>query len=412
MGLFSLILSRLSGKGRTGKTVQDARTTVLDPFGFPGDADGSANATYMSCIDFYSRVMSKISPRITLKSTPTRDMPNLQHILEVQPNPLQNGVSFWKQFYACYFQKEVAVIWIDRDLSQVDVDRQVRNLWVIDPTSTNFRIGTAGTNATTEPVFSFVLGDRQIQCLREDLAILVRNPTVSNPFVSHSRALQQALNVIDRNFRGLEKTIATANVIRFIATSPRVMNEEDLRKRQDAVNAQLRTTDANGIFYIDGAQNIQQVNSAPGWNGTQAIEPFISQIYEYFGVSKEIVSNMAEDDQYNNWVETSVEPTTKELGIELTNQLFPRKSIATGRRVFFDTNYLFTASQSHRISAGTLLINSGRYHPNEIRRLAGVAPLPEEEDGIIERIDRVADPGEGGSQEGKEGGKDDESKQA
>ena len=408
MGLFSRIVARLGGRGRGDAGNVSRSVLALDPFGFAGDSDGRCNATYMSCIDFYARILSKMTPKIALKGELCTDMPNISAMLALRPNPLQNAVNLWKQFASSYFREGVGILWIDRDLTESSVDRQVRGLWVIDPSESAFAVGVREGSASGESLFSFNLSGRRIVCYREDLCIMVRSPTVENPFVSHSRVLQGALNVIDRNLTGIEKTIANANVIRFIATSGRVMDKQDIMRRQDAINEQLSRVNANGVFFVDGASTIQQVSSSPGWNATAAVEPFIGQIYEYFGLSRELVSNMATDDQYNSFVETAVEPFAKELAIELTNQLFPRKAVATGRRVLIDTNQLFTASQSHRLSAGTLLINSGVYYPNEIRKAIGFDPLPEEDNVKIERIDRVQDTGkeEGNDDEGNPEGTD------
>jgi len=132
----------------------------------------------------------------------------------------------------------------------------------------------------------------------------------------------------------------------------------------------------------------------------------MNNIYAYFGTSEKIVNGTASDDDYNNWAEVTIDPFAMEVGLELSLKLLRPGAISRGRRIVFDTTYLFTASQDHRIKAGNILINSGKYTPNEIRKLIGMPPLDEEDNEMIERIDRVST----GEEESNEDTEDDDNK--
>ncbi len=404
MNFWSKITSLfIGGKKKSGNS---GSVIAMNPFGHPGDADGRANSIYCSCIDTFARVFSKITPEIRQKDTAVNDMPNLQRLISMRPNPTQNAINFWKQVARGYMEENISVIYIQRDLKAIKDDNSVTALWVIDVARNNFQILSNGKGATTRLTFSFNLYGQTIYADEDDLVILVRSPTAENPFSTVNSALKSTLELINDNFTGLKKTIKSANVIRFIATTARPMNAEEIKKRQKELSDIISSVDSNGALYVDSANTVTPINSSAGWTGTEQVLPFMNNIYAYFGTSEKIVNGTASDDDYNNWAEVTIDPFAMEVGLELSLKLLRPGAISRGRRIVFDTTYLFTASQDHRIKAGNILINSGKYTPNEIRKLIGMPPLDEEDNEMIERIDRVST----GEEESNEDTEDDDNK--
>lgn len=388
MGRIQNFFSRLfKGNNSSKKGGRFAYASFM-PFGTDESANAEANATYVSCINRYSQVLSKIEPSVVKNDKTVTNMPHLNYLLSMRPNPLQNANNFWKQVAVSYFKKNIALIYIDRDLREVDPDRQVKGLYLIDPTATTFGMGVDDRGSERILTFSFMIGDRRITCLSSDVAIITFQTEVDNPFVSHSTGLRNTLRLIDGNFNGLLATILKANVIQFIATSSRQLDDETWKEHQDRMNELFKSANG-GILFVDGTQDLKQVQNGAGWTGTAAVEPFIKDIFEYFGIDETIVRGCPTADVYNSWIETSIEPITMELGKELSLKLLPQSAIDRGARVVFDTNDLYTASRQNMIEAGKLLISSGSYYPNEVRRCGGLPLLPDSENKKIERIDRV-----------------------
>lgn len=394
MGLIDYIKSKLSGKGSsTAKAQLQNRVYTLNPFGSDAKANADANALYLSCIDAYENTISKMKPVVKMGGFEKNDMPNLTYLLTMRPNPMQNANSFWRQVAESYYDENLAVIWIDRDYREQKPDQQVKALWLVDTSLSNFQVGASGGEnscaTTSEEIFSFKIGSDEIACYADDLIILARRPKVDNPYARSNEALNKLIDLIDKNFTGLKNTIANANVIRFIAVSPRVMTADDLKKRQDALNEVIKGVDAQGALYLDSAQSITQLNSGYGWTHTESIKDFMDWIYNYFQVSPEIVQGKATDDVYNMWIESAVSSFTEEASTELTIKLLPKGAVMRGRRIDIDCAQFFKCSQAHRTAKGTMLISSGVYYPNEIRELAGMPLLSDEDNVKVNRIDRV-----------------------
>ena len=390
MGIWSNIVKIFTGKKNNQAVGSSFQTLItLNPFGADTKANEKANATYESCISLYVRVLSKLKPMCIFEKAPDKDYPNIDYLLRFQPNPTQNAINFWRQVIDSYYTSNLAFIWIDRDLRKVKLDEQVRALYALDIADVNFQVAVDESTSAPIETFLFNLNGVQKAVKADDMIVLARRPTIGNPYSSNNEALKKIVQLVEDNFTGLTKSIKEAGIVRFIATSTRVLNDDQRRERQDRLNQLISEVGANGALYSDASEGIVPINSNNAWTGTDKVTPFIEQIYTYFGVSKSIVDGTATDDQYNNWVETSVDPFADELGVELSLKLLSRKAIAGGRRIVVDTRYLFTASQAHRLQAGQLLVQSGYYYTNDIRRLAGVDPLPPEENILVKRLDRL-----------------------
>lgn len=400
MGLFSSFIGKIIGKG-SKQSPKNASASVLSLAPASGNFTGSAetNAVYQTCISASARISAKVQASLYLGEKEVNDRKELMSLLNLRPNKVQSSVNFWKQFWFNFYKNNMAIIYIQKKRSQIGTP--IEALWVIDPTSSTFSYGNADDGT---PVFSFRLNAEKITCFEEDLIILARNTSAENPYVTNNKALRNNLMLIDKNFEGLEKTINTARTLRFIAQSVTPLKDDVIKKRQAFFNNSIN--EANGsLAYIDGAQSVQQITNDQGWTGTDDVQHFEDQIYDWFGIPKSIVNGSATDDVYQSYVEETIEPAMMELEQELTYKLFTTREIQGGRHIRMDTMDLFTASLSHRTAAVNALISSGKYRSNEIRGLLGLTKLPDEEDEIINRIDRI-DSKKGEDNDGNQGEQD------
>lgn len=353
----------------------------FDPFTSNSDALKECNATYMSCISAYANAVSKIRPTLWYKGKACDDPMN--YILGVKPNKAQNAVNFWKQVMVSYFESNVAAIYIEWDYT--GVKRAIKGLWAIDLSTSNFEL----KEYQGDLFFSFTLEGKEKFCSMEDMIVLTNTPSTKNPFVSHSEALTALVNVIDANFKGIAKALEMSNVIRFIAASNTILPDKTLANRQEAFSKLIKTVGSDGLLYIDNAQTLTQVQNQAKWASSDDIKEFKLEIFDYFHIPPAVVNGSASDEVLGSWAELAVEPILMEITQELTEKLLTARERDFGNTVEININDLFTASLSHRIQLANCLITSGIFYPNEIRKIAGIEPLKEEDNELVKRIDRV-----------------------
>lgn len=392
MGFFDKLKAVFSGNGNPSASEEKlVKVFSYNPFFGDSSSEEEANAIYQSCIDQYSTTISKIKPIITKKGMKADDMPNLDFLLRYKPNKLQTANDFYSQLADDYFHRTCSVIWIDRDYMKIKTDEQVKNLWIIDPVIDNFKISAVEDNDNFEKKlkFTFNLNGTTRSCFDEDIIILPWHPTHENPYLRSNKALKNILRISNRNFKGLEETLNNANTIRFIATAPRVMPEQDLKVRQEWINKMISSVTANGALYLDSTQDVKQLASSPGWNHSSEVKAFENEILMYFELCEDIINNKCSDDVYNQWIEGPVSSFLDKLETALTLKLLPYSDIRRGRKIEVSSAPLYRRSRLHQIQLANTIISSGVYYPNEIRTIVGVPLLDDIEDVKVSRIDRV-----------------------
>ena len=85
------------------------------------------------------------------------------------------------------------------------------------------------------------------------------------------------------------------------------------------------------------------------------------------------------EDQYNAFYESVIEPIAIKLSQEFTEKLFTPRQRGYGNEVIFETNRLQYMSIASRVKLCTAMIPAGAIKRNEIRELFGYAGLPGKE---------------------------------
>jgi HK97 family phage portal protein len=375
--------NRLLGRQIKSKSKNGSNSFVVsfDPFQSTPDAMKECNATYMSCISQYANAVSKMRPSLYYKGEKCADP--LNYLLCVKPNKAQNAINFWKQVIISYFESNVAAIYLDWDYS--GPKRTLNALWPIDVSDANFEL----KEYQDDLYFSFFLEGKPEFASMEDVIVLTNTPSTKNPYVSHSLALNNLVNVINADFKGLAKSLELSNVIRFIAVSNTVLPTKTLEQRQTAFSDLFAKVGSDGIFYIDNAQSMTQVQNTAKWASSEDIKEFKAEILDYFHIPQSVVNSSATDDVVGSWYELSVEPIVEEICEELTEKLLTQRERDFGNTVEVNFRDFYTASLAHRISLANTVITSGVYYPNDIRKIVGVDLLPDKDNELVKRIDRV-----------------------
>lgn len=388
MGLFSTLKGIFSGNA---KTVSDPSPRGILTLGVSTESSTASMRTNIVCQAIVGRgsaILSKIDWVTTLGGREVYDRPALDRLVNYRPNPISDAIAFRQQFFRSYYENHLAVAWLEYD--HVSGPSKLRNIWLVDPIADHLKVSYDRKQKIL--AFGFEFGGKKIMASEDEMIVLPFLPSVENPYLDPkaNRALEDVLRLISDNFKGLAKSIASANILRWIAKSGSPLSPESIKKRQKLLGESLATVNEDlGVWYIDGAQDLTQVQNSNVWKSVDEVAKQESHLYEYYGIPKKIVDGTASDDEYQSFVEMSVEPVAMQLGRQLTNKLLTNGEFEHGRRIELPTNDLFTASQTHRINAATTLIQSGKFYPNEIRGIMGLDLLPEDENQIIERIDRV-----------------------
>ena len=138
-------------------------------------------------------------------------------------------------------------------------------------------------------------------------------------------------------------------------------------------------------------------------------------IYQYFGISKEMVSGKYKEEDYQAFYESVIAPIAKKLSEEFTHKLFTQKERGFGNEIVFETNRFSYMSTASKVKIAAAMIPAGAIKRNEIRELFGYAGLPGKEgEEIVVSLNYVKSSDQSLYQTGKDshmkGGDEDEPK--
>lgn len=134
---------------------------------------------------------------------------------------------------------------------------------------------------------------------------------------------------------------------------------------------------ARGIAYIDSQWKITPIN----WNENDVnrdlMKLVIDIVYNYFGITADIVNNKATEIEYQLFVKNHIEPVARQVEQEFTSKIFSRMEQAHGNRLELDTFWLQVSTLSAKTAFFNVVSRNGVMNNDEMREMIGYAPLPD-----------------------------------
>ena len=147
------------------------------------------------------------------------------------------------------------------------------------------------------------------------------------------------------------------------------MRPEDIRKQtDDFVEQFMNTSNSMGAAGVDSKCDAKQVDPKDYVPNAAQTDRTITRIYNFFNTNEKIVQSKYNEDEWNAYYESQIEPLVIQLSEEFTRVLFNRKQIAFGNKIVFNANNLTYASMSTKLGL-VQFIDRGIMTPNEVREI-------------------------------------------
>ena len=101
-------------------------------------------------------------------------------------------------------------------------------------------------------------------------------------------------------------------------------------------------------------------------------------VYDYFGVNEQILTNSFTSDTWSAYYEGAVEPWAIQFSEVMTKMLFTLREQSQGNGVFASANRLQYMSNADKLNVAEKMADRGLMTRNEIREIFNLPPLPEE----------------------------------
>jgi HK97 family phage portal protein len=339
---------------------------------FSGSYDAEANTTYVSICENNARHLSKIKPKVFKGEDLAASKKYINDVLGLRMNPITSATLGWEQLAKDYFTVNNAIAFIEWDYT--DYREPLKAIWPLDPDKNSMSVRTVGQ----EVYVRFRLNGSEYTVSLEDLIFIPRNAKPSTLFGQSSAAIDQVLKLIQTNYEGIEQAIKTSAFIRFIIQSTTPLNDDVKKQKAKAFADAYLGSDATGVAYVDGAQEIKQISSEAKYANAAEQKIYTELIYQYLGSNEKILRGDFTEDQWQSFWETELEPFILKLMDELNYKILSKGERSAGNKIVIDTNRLQTASMKTRIMVADRYLKLPVIKPNVVTDLLY---LPKSESG-------------------------------
>jgi phage portal protein BeeE len=169
----------------------------------------------------------------------------------------------------------------------------------------------------------------------------------------------------------------------------------------------LSAENTTGFGMIGADYDVININGKTNALDTKLLETITRQLYNYFGVSHEIINGTASELQYEQFVDNTIKPIAKQIEEEFTYKLFSNPEINHLNRIKAELIDLEISTLGAKTAFFKEMIFGGVINRNEVRVRIGLPRGPADLDEFMESKNfQALNPGnyivEGGGENGNQ----------
>lgn len=296
--------------------------------------------------------------------------PALQNKLKNNPNEFQT----WSQFQYrlstlldCHNTVFITPIW----------DQYGQPSGIYTPLPTKCEI----VQYDNVPYLRFEFGNGTKAAVELEYCGIMTKFQYKNDFLGESNeALRQTMDLIHIQNQGIEEGVKSAASYRFMAKLSNFSKSEDLAKERIRYTQENFSKDAKGgglLLFPNTYQDIKQLDVKPWVVDADQMKAIEGNVYKYFGVNEEILTNHFDSETWSAFYEGCIEPFAIQEAEVLKKMFFTLREQSQGNGVSVTANRLQYLSNQDKLSVSEKMADRGLMTRNEIREIWNLPPLPE-----------------------------------
>ena len=186
--------------------------------------------------------------------------------------------------------------------------------------------------------------------------------------------------------QGIEEGVKSAATYRFMAQLNNFAKAEDLMKERRRFTEENFARDSEGgglLLFPNTYSNIQQVTAKPFVVDADQMKQINENVYEYFGVNEDVLTNKAYGDSWSAFYEGAVEPFAIQFSEIMTKMLFTLREQSQGNKVMATSNRLQYMTNKDKLDMSSQLLDRGIFTINDVREIWNLPPLENGDTRII-----------------------------
>lgn len=312
-------------------------------------------ATVRSCIHSIATNCAKLKPQHRLQKKVANT--SLNRMLWLRPNQYMSSYDFIYKTVTQLYCTNNAFVYIHRDPFG-----KITGFYPVN--YSNLRLLECQGEMFAE--FTFLNGKRV--CLPyTDLIHIRRHFNEDDIFGEMQReVLRTPLDVLNTINQGIMNTIKLSaglrGLLQFKSVTP---NEKQKKIKDEFVESYLNINNADGFATLDPSCEFKELKIDPQTADDKQTSIARENVYRYFNVSEDIVRSKYNEEQYNAFYSSVVEPIAIQLSLEFTYKVFTDKEIGHGNEIIFSAERMTFASNATKADVISKLMPLGIYSINQ-----------------------------------------------
>ena len=197
-------------------------------------------------------------------------------------------------------------------------------------------------------------------------------------FGESNHALFPTMDLIHIVDQGIEEGVKSAASYRFIAQVSNFTKAEDLKNERLRFNEENLSREAKGgglLLFPNTYKDIRQIEAKPWVVDDKQMALIKSNVYEYFGVNEDVLTNKAIGDAWAAFYEGAVEPFAIQFSEVMTKMLFTLREQSNGNMVTATANRLQYLSNQDKLNVSSQMLDRGIMSINDVRDIWNLPPV-------------------------------------
>lgn len=212
----------------------------------------------------------------------------------------------------------------------------------------------------------------------ENCGILTKFQYKSDFFGETNHALFPTMDLIHIQNQGIEEGVKSAATYRFYAQVNNFSKAEDLAKERQRFTEENFSRDAKGgglLLFPNTYSNINQVKSEPFTIAADEMKLIKDNVYQYFMVNEDVLTNRAYGDAWLAFYEGAIEPFAIQFSEVMTRMLFTFREQSAGNSVLLTANRMMYLANKDKLNVSSELLDRGVISLNDVREMWNLPPV-------------------------------------
>lgn len=368
MGLFDGILKRKEDRRIQAVRLVNEPTAAFTSF----TGDAYSNDIYRGAVDAIARNIGKLKGSHVIRYGDHEKIEGdckLNRILQVRPNPYMSAYDLLYKLATHYYLYNNAFALLIRS------GRNLSGVYPITATNTEMLADAEGNLYCR---FTFRSG-KQFVFPYSDLIHLRRHFNSNDLLGNDNSALYPALELAQTQNEGIISGIKAGANIRGILKFTQLMGATQLQKaKADFVKDYLSVNNDGGVVATDQQMEYTPIENKPVILSADQTKEVKAKIYDYLGITENIVNSSYTEDEFSAFYESTIEPFAVALSMEFTAKIFNDREQAFGNSIMFESGRLQFSSNTTKVNLIKELLPMGILTVNQALEILN---LPAIEDG-------------------------------